>query len=133
MPDENNQTSPAPAALVVRNIPVGVPVPVDAELDPDSDNPVNNAAVCGMFEQQDEAIDGKQDALKFKSSSITFTSGHREIVLSNLGITVNHLINAYSISTGYDITFNYQNRSLNMVCRSNTSYSGNIDIMIVYV
>lgn len=50
MADTNNEaTSPAPAALVVHGIPVGVPVPVDAELDPDSDNPVNNKAVCSAF------------------------------------------------------------------------------------
>jgi len=48
MADTNNEaTSPAPAALIVKGIPVGVPVPVDAELDPTSDNPVSNAAVCG--------------------------------------------------------------------------------------
>lgn len=50
MADTNNEaTSPAPAALIIHGIPVGVPVPVDAELDPDSDNPVSNKAVSEKF------------------------------------------------------------------------------------
>lgn len=76
----------------------------------------------------------KQDVIKYKIESLTFTSGHREVRLSDLGLTVNHLINVYSYSTGYDITFNYEaNGTVNMVCRSDTTYSGDLNIIIVYV
>lgn len=60
MADTNNEaTSPAPAALVVKGIPVGVPVPVDAELDPTSDNPVSNKAVCEKFDEVENTLSEK--------------------------------------------------------------------------
>lgn len=88
---------------------------------------------CVFFNRRNTHLNGKQDAIKYKGESLTFTNGHREVALSSLGITVNHLINAYSYSSGLDVTFNYVNGTLNMVCRSNTSYNGTISVMIVYV
>lgn len=94
MADTNNEaTSPAPAALIVKGIPVGVPVPVDAELDPDSPNPVSNEAVCDLLENKLLSL------VKIASTNVSGSIGGQELkVVSNPPKPVDTNYNWYILS-----------------------------------
>jgi len=85
MADTNNETSPAASALVVKGIHVGSPVPVDAELDSTSDNPVSNKAVCNKFDDLDKRLDSV-GAIYTKGYSASYSNGTAggSVVLASL-------------------------------------------------
>lgn len=102
MADTNNEaTSPAPAALIIHGIPVGVPVPVDAELDPTSDNPVSNAAVCEKFDAINTHLSNK--AAKVWTEAGAIGAMNTPVTVPTTGVSEIMVAGAFNINGSAEI------------------------------